>query len=104
MKMDIRKKMIFLTIIKEEIRDYPHLLFPKPMELDAWKECGKPYLWNVADSFQNIFLMQDCGYGKLALMVGDKIECLGKDFVNSQDMEFVGLDIEKPRLYRRINK
>ena len=102
--MKVKDKKMFLELIRKYTIENPHLLFPKPMDLDAWKASGEPYLWSVADSTKDVFLMQDCGYGMIALMVDNKIEDMGKDFVNSQDMEFVGLDIEKPRLYRRINK
>ena len=72
--------------------------------LAQWQAAGRPYIWEIAAKSENITLLSDSAYGKLAIIVGDEIEDTGNNFVKTKDNSFVGLSeyygMSKPQLFK----
>jgi len=76
-------------------------------DIEKWVEAGKPYIWLVAARKHDVTLLQDVSRGYLAIIVNDKVESCGKDYVQTQDEEFAGLSpvytgTDEARLYQAI--
>ena len=80
-----------LRSLKAQLIDNPHRFGPTD-SVEHWQSIGSPHSWVVAQEFEDITLLDDVGYGWMALVVGDKVVYVGKDFVCFPERGVVGLD------------
>jgi hypothetical protein len=58
-----------------------------------WEKAGSPYTWVKSHEIEKgrVCLLIDQSRGQMALVVDDKVQDTGKDFVRSNNRKFVGL-------------
>lgn len=81
-----------LRSLKRRLPNYPHRFSRLEDSVEEWETAGSPYSWMITQEFDDIILLDDMGYGWMALVVGDKVKYVGKDFVYFPERGVVGLN------------
>lgn len=98
-----------LKELQKQLPNNPHR-FGSADSVKEWEAAGTPYSWVVTQEFKNITLLDDVGYGLMALIVGSEVVEVDKDFVGSPEQGVIGVngpyyDIgNKSKLFIDVNK
>lgn len=83
-----------ITTLREMLEKQNAILIKDLSEnpgLDEWQQMGEPKVLILADKSDNYELYDEMGYGYLYLVQNGKIVSWGHNFVQSPDMQIIGL-------------
>jgi len=80
-----------LEDLKAQLPNNPHR-FGLTDSVEHWDALGRPYSWVVAQEFKDITLLDDTGYGYMALVIEDKVVDVDRDFVAFPKWGIVGIN------------
>ena len=74
------------------------------MDLDDWIAANKPYCWKEATRHEQYLVLEDFGFGMMAVFKNGKLSEIGKGFIQLDDLIILGYSygMDKPTIFKKV--
>lgn len=88
--------------LKTALPSYPHEMKSQELiiDMEKWREAGRPYLWSCVDQSEDYTVWYDSGYGYLALFAnGELVNYSNNNIIVEQNVIVLDKDVYNTNHY-----